>query len=341
VHIEAGFIIEVVTILGGGKAMAQVLITARSVAASAEGRAILEAAGHEVVIYLRNGNWSEEEMTRCIVGMDAAIVDVDAISAKVIEAGAPSLKIVARDGVGYNNVDVEAAQRYGVAVTLALGANAVSVCELVMGIMISLARGIPAQHFHVRQGGWERLLGHELYGKVLGVIGTGNIGREVIKRAHAFGMKIVAFDVVQDGELCKHYNVTYLDWESVCKEADFLTLHVPVTPMTKTMMNAHALRLMKSTAFLINTAHGELVDEAALSKALRQGEIAGYGADTMTQEPPAKKHPLLSLPNVIVTPHCGAYTKEMVTQCSVIAAQEVIRVLAGQKPLYAVRPAKK
>ena len=316
--------------------MAKVLITARSVAANKEGKAILEAAGHEIMTHIGDRVWTEDEMVRIIPGIDAMIVGLDEISGKVIEAGAPTLKIIARNGVGYNKVDIEAAEKFAIPVTVTPGSNTISVCELVFGLMLSLARVIPVQDAQVRLGGWKRNLGCELHGKVLGVLGTGNIGSEVIKRAHAFGMKIIAFDVWQKQELCQDYNSRYLSLEEVLKEADFLTLHLPVMPDTKNLINERTLGMMKKTAFIINTARGELIDEQDLYAALKAGKIAGYGADTLTQEPPGQNHPLFTLPNVVLTPHCGAYTGEAVTRCSVMAAQEVVRVLSGQEPMYAV-----
>lgn len=318
--------------------MAKVLITARSVAASADGRSLLEAAGHEVIPHVGNGVWPEHEMMNAIRGVDAVIAGLDEITAKVIEAGTPHLKIIARNGAGYNNVDIAAADKLGVTVTLAPGANTISVCELVFGLMLSLTRNIRVQDAEVHQGGWQRIMGCELYGKVLGVLGTGHIGSEVIKRAHAFGMKIVAFDVMEHQELCRQYGVKYIAREEVFKQADFLTLHLPVTPDTRDTINGRTLAAMKSGAFIINTARGELVQEQALYEALKTGKIAGYGTDTFVQEPPPAGHPLLTLPNVVATPHTGAYTKEAVTRCSVMAAEEVVRVLSGQKPLYAVAP---
>jgi D-3-phosphoglycerate dehydrogenase len=316
--------------------MAKVLITARSVAANKEGKAILEAAGHEIITHVGDGVWSEAEMVRIIPGMDAMIAGLDEITDKVIEAGAPTLKIIARNGVGYNKVDIAAAEKFGIPVTIAPGTNTISVCELVFGLMLSLTRAIPVQDTQVRQGSWKRNLGCELNGKVLGVLGTGNIGSEVIKRAHAFGMEIVAFDVYQKPELCQEYNLRYLSLDDVLKEADFLTLHLPVTPETKNLINQSTLAKMKETAIIVNTARGELIEEQELYAALQAGRIAGYGADTLAQEPPPPDHPLLTLPNVVITPHCGAYTKEAVTRCSVTAAQEVVRVLSHQDPLYAV-----
>ena len=316
--------------------MAKILITARSVAASTEGRAVLEKAGHEIVPQIGDKAQSEDAMLHAIRGMDAAIIGLDAMTAKVVVAGSPTLKIIARNGVGYSNVDLKAAADRGIYVTITPGANSISVCELVLGLMLSLARHIPAQDSEVHRGGWGRMLGVELYRKMLGVIGTGHIGGEVIKRAHAFGMDIVAFDVKPRPELTEQYSCKYVALDELFRMADFLTLHTPSTPQTKGLVQDRTLGLMRKTAFIINTARGDLVDEADLSAALKSGTIAGYGADAFVHEPPGADHPLLSLPNVVVTPHCGAYTKEAVTRSSVIAAEEVVRVLAGQQPLYRI-----
>lgn len=316
--------------------MAKIVITARSVANSKEGRDILEAAGHQVITRTGDGPWSQKDMAEIVTGMDAAIVGLDEISEDVIKAGVPSLKVVARNGVGYNKVDVKAAREHGVQVTLAPGTNTVSVCELVFGLMLSSARNILLQDQQVRKGGWNRIMGCELFGKVLGVIGTGNIGTEVIKRARAFGMKVLAFDVTRRDDIVEQYGVEYVRLDDIYQQADFITLHVPATLQTKGMINAGSLQLMKNTAIIINTARGDLICEEDLYAALTNGKIAGYGADAMIQEPPGDNHPLLSLTNVIITPHCGAYTKEAVIRCSVTAAQEVIRVLNGEAPLYAV-----
>ena len=316
--------------------MAKVLITSRSVAESKEAKKLLEAAGHEMITFVGNGVWSEAQMLNIIPGMDALIAGLDEITDKVIAAGAPNLKIIARNGVGYNKVNTATAEKFGIPVTVTPETNTISVCELVFGLLFSLARNIPVQDAEIRHGGWKRSLGCELYGKVLGVIGTGSIGSEVIKRAQAFGMEIVAFDVRQRPELCQQYKVQYLSLEEVLGQADFLTLHLPVTPFTKNMINERTLDMMKATAFIINTARGELVNEHDLYEALHAGKLAGYGADTLTQEPPAADHPLLTLGNVVLTPHCGAYTKEAVTRGSIMAVQEVLDVLNGQPPLHAV-----
>ena len=314
--------------------MGKVLITARSVAANKEGRAILEAAGHEIVTHVGDGPWPESEMLSAIAGMDAAIVGLDTVTEAVLAAGAPTLRIIARNGVGYNAVDVAAAARLGVFVTLAPGANTISVSELVFGLMLAVARQIPAQDVDIRRGLWKRAIGCELFGKTLSVIGTGAIGSEVVKRASAFGMTILANDVVEKPELVESYGVQYVDRRRAFAEADYLTLHLPVTPETRHMVDAAALATMKGSAIIINSARGDLVDEADLHNALVSGQIAGYGADTFSSEPPDPDNPLLKLPNVVVTPHAGAYTAEAVARCSVMAAEEVVRVLSGQPVLH-------
>ena len=313
--------------------MGKVLITARSVATNKEGRAILEAAGHEIVTHVGDGPWPESEMLSAIAGMDAAIVGLDAVTEAVLAAGAPTLRIIARNGVGYNAVDVAAAARRGISVTLAPGANTVSVSELVFGLMLSVARRIPAQDVDIRKGLWKRAIGCELFGKTLSVIGTGAIGSEVVKRASAFGMTILANDVFEKPELVESYGVQYVDRRRAFAEADYVTLHLPVTPETRHMVDAAVLATMKGSAIIINSARGDLVNEADLHNALVSGQIAGYGADTFSSEPPDPNNPLLKLPNVVVTPHAGAYTAEAVARCSVMAAEEVVRVLSGQPVL--------
>ena len=320
----------------GANILGKVLITARSVAASKEGRIVLESAGHEIVAHAGDRPWGEDEMLRVIEGMDAAIVGLDTMTAKVLAAGAPRLKIIARNGMGHSNVDLQAAAELGIAVTLTPGANSISVAELVFGLMLSLARHIPQQDATTHNCGWSRMMGRELYGKILGVLGTGQIGSEVIARAHAFGMSIAAFDINQRSELCRLYNVNSVARDEVFQVADFLTLHVPASAQTNGMVNSRTLRLMKATACIINCARGELVNESDLYEALKAGLIAGFAADTLLQEPPPESHPLLSLQNVVFTPHCGAYTAEAVARASVMTAQEVVRVLSGAAPLYSV-----
>ncbi|HMM19096.1 MAG TPA: phosphoglycerate dehydrogenase [Selenomonadales bacterium] len=317
--------------------MYKVLITARSVAHCQECIDLLRQNGCEVIDGSGDAPRNEREMVALIKGMDAVIAGVDEISASVIAAGKPTLKVISRNGVGYNKVDIQAAHANDVTVTLSVGTNNISVCELVFGLLLAVSRSIVRQNEAVRAGGWQRVQGIELFGKTLGVVGTGHIGAEVIKRASAFGMKILTFDLYPRVELTELYGAQYVSLDELYRDADFITLHVPATQDTTGMINKKVLETMKDSAILINTARGDLVDEEALAVALKTGKIAGYGADTMLEEPPPQDHPFLQLPNVVITPHCGGYTREAVVRCSVTAGEEVLRVLQGHAPLFPVK----
>lgn len=315
--------------------MAKVLAAARSFAKSAEAKAVLAQAGFEIVLNPYDRPLKEHELLELINGMDAMVTGMDEVTAAVLAKGVPALKIVAKHGVGYNNIDIAAAKQHGVQVTITPGANTVSVAELALGLMLSLARKIPVMDRSVKAGSWDRLTGGELSGKTLGIVGLGNIGSEVVKRAHAFDMSIVAYDLFPRADLIEKYDVSYKPLAEVIAAADFLSLHAPATPETLGMINRTTLQTMKKNAFIINTARGDLIVEQDLYEALTTGVIAGAGLDTFAQEPPVNS-PLFSLDNVVLTPHAGATTCEAVTRMGVTAAEEVVRVLTGNQPLYSV-----
>jgi len=298
--------------------------------------ALLREAGHDLVLSQADKPLSEDEMAALIPGAAALIAGNDAVTAKVIEAGLPDLKIIARNGVGYNNIDVAAARDHGIAVTVTPGGNSVSVAELAWGLMLALARRIPWLDRSVRAGSWARATGCELAGKTLGIIGLGAIGREVAKRAAAFDMTVAAYDVKPDEEFAHRYGIKYLPLPDLLAQADFVSLHAPALPSTRGLINRGTLALMKPTAFLINTARGDLVVEDDLYQALAEKRIAGAGLDAFSEEP-FRDSRFFGLENVILTPHAGAHTKEAVDKVSIMAAEEVIRVLADQPPRYPVR----
>lgn len=314
--------------------MARILATPRSFAKQQQWREMLEKAGHEVVVKVQDRPYTAAELLPIIGEFDAFIAGVDEVNADVIKAGA-RLKVIARNGVGYNQVDVEAAKKQGIRVTLAPGANSISVCELAFTMMMELARNVRLMDKAVRQGSWSRQSGRELYGKTLGVFGTGNIGREVIRRAHAFGMKILAYDLYQNQEIIAQCGVQYTDKETIFKEADYITLHAPVTPETTGLVCKDTLKLMKPDACIINTARGELIVEDDLYEALTAGTIRAAALDVFNKEPLTDTR-FWKLENVVLTPHTGAYTQEASERTSIIVAEEVLRVLAGQEPLYPV-----
>lgn len=313
----------------------KVLVTALSFQRSKQAMALLENQEYEIIVSPLKRPLQEGEMLDAINEISAIVAGNDAITERVIAAGCPCLEIIARSGAGFNTIDIAAARRYGIPVTNTPGANNKSVADLALGMILSLARSIPQLDHCLHSGSWGKSVGQELGGKTLGVVGTGNVGREVIKRAVAFDMKIVAFDVHPRCDLIEKYGVIYLPLAEVIAQADFLTLHAPVMPETVNMINAATLRTMKPTACLINTARGELVAEEDLCNALRQGIIAGAALDVFAQEP-LRDSSLSTLPNVILTPHIGASTGEASNQVGIMAAEEVIRVLSGESPRYVV-----
>lgn len=314
----------------------KVLIGARSFSRSPEVKSVLEAQGYELILNPHERPFTETELVEKVRGVDALVEGNDPVTAAVIAAGSPTLKIIAKQGVGYNNIDLVAAKKSGVAVTVTPGANSRSVADLAFGLMLSLARGISQMDQSIRTGAWSRHTGHELAGKVLGIVGMGNIGGQVAKRACAFDMKVVAYDVYPRQDFMEMYGVTYLPLPEVLAQADYISLHAPALPETVGMINRDSLRTMKKTAYLINTARGDLVVEDDLYAALAQGVIAGAGLDVFGQEP-VRDSRFFDLKNVVLTPHTGGYTDEAVIRSGVMVAEEIIRVLSGQEPQYPVR----
>lgn len=271
----------------------------------------------------------------------AALADADAVlirSATRIDeealTHAPKLKVVARAGVGLDNVDIKAATTAGVMVVNAPTSNIVSAAELTVGHILSLARRIPAAHASLAAGQWKRssFTGAELFEKTVGIVGLGRIGALVAARLAAFDMRVVAYDPYVTSARAQQLGVQLLSLDELVAEADFLTIHMPKTPETTGMIGAEQFAAMKPTAFVVNVARGGLIDEEALHEALVAGEIAGAGLDVFTTEPPAEggsARALLDLPNVVVTPHLGASTEEAQEKAGVSVARSVRLALGG------------
>lgn len=314
--------------------MGKILITARSFDKQGAAPELLRSTGHELVFPNPSEKLTETSLTEMLKDKDAYIAGLDHITAQVLEQ-APNLKIIARYGVGYDRVDLAAAKQRGIAVTITPGANTIAVAELAFGLMLSVARSIPRQDSSLRAGSWAKVTGPELSGKTIGIVGLGAIGGEVAKRARAFNMKIIAFDTYPREEFRRDWGVEYLPLPEVIAQADFLSLHAPALPETVGMINRDTLRTMKKTAYLINTARGELVVEDDLIEALSSGIIAGAGLDAFSREPLGDS-PLTSLTNVVITPHAASATAEAASRMSLTAAEEVVRVLSGQEARYVV-----
>ncbi|HAL62414.1 MAG TPA: hydroxyacid dehydrogenase [Chloroflexi bacterium] len=315
----------------------KILVTARSfIKTPGRHKELLEQSGYQVVENPLDRPLKEAEMVELIRDMDGAILGLDEVTAKVIEAG-QQLKVLSRYGVGVDKIDLRAATAAGVVVTNAPGTNHIAVAELTLGLMLSLARRIPQHDRIVKDGSWERVRGTELAGKTLGIVGLGWISREVIRRASAFGMKIVVQTGYPDEELADDYGVEYLPLEDLLKEADFISLHCAFSPERADLIGERELRAMKPTSYLINTARGELVDEEALLRALQEGWIAGAAMDAFKEEP-ATASPLVGLDNFIATPHIGAATHESILRMGTLAVENALQVLRGERPPYVVNP---
>lgn len=315
-----------------------VLVTARAFRDTpGEHWSILEQAGYQVKISPSQTRLEETALAEMIADCDGAIVGTEPITARVI-AGAPRLRVLSRLGVGVDSVDLEAATAAGVVVTATAGANATAVAELVIGFVFSLARGIPRYDTRTKRGDWRREVGVEITGKTLGIVGLGRIGIEVAHRARALGMRVVYSDPVRPARAEEAaLGVTHLALPDLLRESDFVSLHAPLAPETARMIGSRELALMRPSAYLINTARGELVDEAALSDALRRGEVAGAALDVRVVEP-SQADDLLCLDSVILTPHAGSQTREAILRMSITAARNVVCVLGGERPEGVVNP---
>ncbi|MFB8386860.1 phosphoglycerate dehydrogenase [Microbacterium sp. NPDC055910] len=272
----------------------------------------------------------------------AALADANAvlvrsatkIDAEALEA-APVLKVVARAGVGLDNVDIKASTTAGVMVVNAPTSNIISAAELTIGHILSLARRIPAAHASLAQGEWKRsaYTGTELFEKTVGIVGLGRIGALIAARLQAFDMRVVAYDPYVTSARAQHLGVQLVTLDELLEQSDFLTIHMPKTPETTGMIGIEQMRRMKPTAYVVNVARGGLIDEEALFKALTTGEIAGAGLDVFSTEPPVEGGParmLLDLPNVVVTPHLGASTAEAQEKAGVSVARSVRLALGGE-----------
>src|ERR1700674_1204285 len=268
---------------------------------------------------------------------DALIVRSETrVDANVIQAGT-RLKVIGRAGAGVDNIDVEAATRAGVLVVNAPSGNTIAATEHTMAMMLALARHIPQADQAVKAGRWERsrFLCFELRDKVLGVVGLGSIGREVAHRAQAFGMRVIATDPVLSEERASQLNVKLVPFDQLMSAADIVTLHVPLTKETHHLVDARALALAKPGLRLINVARGGIVDESALRDALRDGQVAGAAIDVFEQEPPGE-NPLISMTQVITTPHLGASTEEAQISVALEITEQVIAVLDGGLPRFSL-----
>lgn len=274
---------------------------------------------------------------------DVLVVHMAPVTKEVMDAS-KKLKVVGCTRGGPVNIDVPAATKRGIPVINAPGRNAEAVADYTIGLILSLSRNITKAHYMLKNGRWMddfyyyENCGPELSGKTIGIVGFGHIGRLLAKRALAFNIKILAHDPFVAGELIEQYGGQSVDLETLLKNSDFVTLHVRLTPKTEKMIGERELSLMKKTAYFINTARGGLVDENALIKALKERWVTGAALDVFEKEPIEPKNPLLTLDNVVITPHIAGASKQLVERTSKMVAEDIKSVLTGELPKNCVNP---
>lgn len=288
------------------------------------------------VIYSQTGKpLSSEDVSRLLPGIDGYIAGLDCIDSNALKH-ADKLKVIARYGVGVDAVDLETAKKMGIVVTYTPGANAASVAELTVAHILTLARQLYAAFSATRAGQYPRLSGITLVGKNIALIGLGAIGKQAALRLKGFGCHLSAYDPYPDVNFAREHDIHLGEMDEIIANADFVSLHLPLNPQTKNLVNRQFIGRMKKGAYLINTARGELVDETALLDALKSGQLAGAGLDALTKEPPDPGTELLSYPTVISTPHLGAQTDGAVNQMGWMAYEDCLAVLQGKPPIHPV-----
>jgi D-3-phosphoglycerate dehydrogenase len=291
----------------------------------------LKKSGFEIVA--ARGPLTETQMlNHARGGFDGFLNGDDIITAKVIDAALPRLRVIAKYGIGLDSIDVKYATAKKIPVLYTPGVNHTTVAEHCIGLMIALAKHFWPHLRSTKKGEWKRITGNELFGKTIAVLGVGRIGKEVIKRAAAFDMKSIGYDVYWDDKFAKQYNVpraaTVLD---AIRDADVVSLHMNLDDKNRGMFNKDMLSKMKKGAYLINTARGGLVVEKDIAEACKSGHLGGYAADVLDKEPQVPNHPFREIDNIIVTPHVGSRTFESVERQAMRAVMNLVNFLNGNK----------
>ena len=316
--------------------LGKVLITAKSFLISPEPMKILQDAGCEAVYQDAVFPVNEDLLIEQIRGADALVFGMEPVTKRLLDA-APRLKVIARPGVGYDTVDLEAASANKIAVTIAPENNE-SVADFVIGLMLASARGIVDAVSNTRQRRWERVTGTEIWNKAIAIVGLGRIGKGVAKRARGFDMRVLAVETYRDEQFAAQHGVEFVSLVEALSQADFVTLHTPLTPETADLINARTIALMKPGAYLINTARGGLIDEQALAEAVLSRHLAGAAVDVLKVQGTHSTSPLLSTPGILVTPHMATYSREAQKRVAISVAHSVVTALKGERPQNVVNP---
>lgn len=302
---------------------------------AAEARRLLESFADDIVYNAYGRPLKEAEAVRMAEGCDGYLAGLDDISGRAISLLPGSLKVISRYGAGVDRVDLEAATQKRIVVTNTPGANSEAVADLAFGLLLAAARRIPVLDRKLRAGEWTRFQGTEAFGKTLGILGLGAIGKAVARRAQGFAMRLLAYDPYLDPAYARDNGIIPCTFEELLRDSDFISLHLPLTDSTRHIISKRAIGLMKRGAVIVNTARGGLIDEEAAYAALREGKLGGLALDAFEKEPPGQS-PLFSLENVVVTPHTGAHTAEAVKKMAVTAVNNLIAVLEGKECPYIV-----
>jgi phosphoglycerate dehydrogenase-like enzyme len=289
---------------------------------------LLKEAGFEVIFATPGKQPSEEELLKILPGCVGYLAGVEEISAKVLEA-AKGLRVISRNGSGIDNIDLEAAKRCGIEICRTEGANAKGVAELAIGSMFALARFLPFHDALMKAEKWERRKGIELEGRILGLIGCGQIGKEAALRALGIGMQVVAFRRNPDRSFAPSDKFSWVSLEELLQVADVVSLHRPANPDGTPVVNADMIAKMKKGVLLINTARASLIDEDAVLQALEDGRIAGVATDVYAKEPP-EEFGLVKHDRVIATPHLGGFTAESVDRATTEAVKNITARLSNE-----------
>jgi D-3-phosphoglycerate dehydrogenase len=293
---------------------------------------LLEDTGWEIIT--ARGPLNEADTLALLGDVDGYICGDDQITRKVLEKASPRLKVLSKYGVGVDKIDIAAATDLRIPVCYTPGVNQTTVAEHCIALMLAMTKNLVEEVQYVRAGSWKRLIGNEILGKTLGIVGLGMIGKEVAIRARAFGLQLIAYGNHWDDAFAQEYGIRRAKTlDEIWQSSDIISLHTNLTPAKKGLINGHSISQMKDGVRIVNCARGELVDTTAMVAALKAGKVAGYAADVMDEEPPSPTHPLLHAPNCLITPHIGSRTHESVARQADKALQNLIRVLNGNQPL--------
>lgn len=298
---------------------------------------LLKQTGWEIIT--ARGPLNEADTLALVGDVDGYICGDDAITRKVLEKARPKLKVLSKYGIGVDKIDVKSCTEFGIPLLFTPGVNHTTVAEHTFLLLLALEKNLLFHTDSTRSGGWKRKTGHELLGKTIGIVGLGRIGKEVAIRAKAFGMNPIGFDVYWDEKFANEHGVKRAaSLDEIFTASDYLSLHTNLTPETRGLINAESIARMKKGVLILNCARGEIVHTSDLVEALKSGQVGGYGTDVLDQEPPPADHPLLKLPNVVVTPHVGSRTYESVVRQATTAVRNLIFALNGEKPIAQVNP---